>query len=139
MKNRDLFSNSQAGMGRLEWIERSHLFMLAALAALSGLSGLLSARDVAIGGGVMGLNVWSLRLLSDWALRKDGLRRLGRTKLVVGCLVKVSLTLSLVMALMFGLRISVHAPSLMVGVSTLLVAVLTSVFVQRFGQDGASF
>ena len=125
-------------MERIEWVERIHLLFLIAVVALSGLSGWFSPRDIAVGGGVMALNFLAIRLMGGWVFRRGRGKRWSTTRLMAGCFVKVVMLVAAVAALLSGLDWNYHAPSLILGISMLLVTILASLFVRRFDVHGTS-
>jgi hypothetical protein len=86
----------------------------------------------------MALNFWSLCLMSSWVMRGGGDRKWSITRLIIGCLLKVSMVLAMVAGLVAGVRLDFHPPSLIVGISTLLVVMLGSLFVHQFEDCGTS-
>jgi hypothetical protein len=120
-------------------IAKIHVALLAGAVALALATRWMDAASVLLGGAVMGLNLWLLRIIAGAlsAAATDPQRR-GRVGLALGAiLLKFGLFLGLIGALFW--RLPVEGMSFAVGVTLLLVAcVVEAVNAGLAGPKGAS-
>ena len=103
-------------------VGKLHLGLVGGAAGLAAAAGLGDPASLVLGGAVMGVNVWLLRVMSDAMVRRGAVSGGGsRPGLAVGAMVlKFGLFLGLVAALLG--RLPIEGMSFAVGVTLLLAA-----------------
>ena len=119
-------------------IAKIHVALLAGAVALALATRWMDAASVLLGGAVMGLNLWLLRIIAGALSAATDPQRQGRVGLALGAiLLKFGLFLGLIGALFW--RLPVEGMSFAVGVTLLLVAcVVEAVNAGLAGSKGAS-